>query len=281
MSVQQYKPSSPGRRKSSVDDFSDITKTVPEKSLTVAIRKRGGRNSQGKITVRHHGGGHRQRYRLVDFRQERLDAPVKVLAIEYDPNRSARIALCEFADKERRYVLAPLGMKVGDTVVSSASQAEMNVGNRMPLKFIPSGVMVHNIELIPGRGGKIVRSAGSGATVMAIEAGMVHLKLPSGEIRMLPELARASVGQVSNVDHRNVRLGKAGRMRWLGVRPSVRGKAMNPVDHPHGGGEGLQPIGLKSGPKTVYGKLALGVKTRRKNKVTNRFIVRSRASRSR
>lgn len=281
MGVRIYKPINPGRRKSSVDDYSDITKKVPEKALTVAMRKRGGRNSQGKITVRHQGGGHKQRYRLVDFQQKRLDARAKILGIEYDPNRSGRIALCEFEDGERRYMLAPLGMKVGDVVVSSLAQAEMSLGNRMPLKFIPSGVMVHNIELIPGRGGKIVRSAGSGATVMAMEAGMVHVKLPSGEIRMLPESARASIGQVSNIDHRNVRLGKAGRMRWLGVRPSVRGKAMNPVDHPHGGGEGNQPVGLKSGPKTVYGKLALGVKTRRKNKVTSRFIVRSRRSRSR
>lgn len=235
----------------------------------------------GRITVRHHGGGHKQRYRLVDFRQDRLDAPAKALAVEYDPNRSSRLVLCEFQDHERRYILAPLGLKVGDVIVSSNAQAEIRSGNRMPLKFIPSGVMVHNIELIPGRGGKMGRSAGSGATVMALEAGMVHLKLPSGEIRMVPEMARASVGQVGNVDHRNVRLGKAGRMRWLGVRPTVRGKAMNPVDHPHGGGEGNQPVGLKSGPKTVYGKLALGVKTRRKNKVTTRFIVRSRKYRSR
>ncbi|MBI2426621.1 MAG: 50S ribosomal protein L2 [Candidatus Kerfeldbacteria bacterium] len=278
MPIRIHKPTSPGRRKSSVDAFRDITKSTPEKALTEALHRGSGRNSQGKISVRHRGGGHARRYRLVDFRQEKLDMPATVLAVEYDPNRTARIALVEYGDKERRYILAPEGTRPGHIMLSSMNKIDVQPGNRLPLKHIPTGMLVYNLELVPGRGGKIVRSAGSSATIMALEGGFAHIKLPSGEVRMIPADARATVGQVSNIDYRNIRWGKAGRKRWLGIRPSVRGKAMNPVDHPHGGGEGNQPIGLKSGPKTYTGKLALGVKTRSHNKVTNRFIVKRRTT---
>lgn len=274
MAIKQHKPTSPGRRFSSGDAFLDITKAKPEKKLTVTIIRKSGRNNQGKITVRHRSGGKR-RYRLVDFRQMRLDDPATVRAIEYDPNRSARIALIEYADGTRSYILAADGMMVDTTVVSTSKTVDMHVGNRMPLANIPTGVMVHNIELAPGRGGELLRSAGACATIMSQDEGFVHLKLASGEIRKFPETCRASIGQVSNVDWDNIRWGKAGRMRHRGIRPTVRGKAMNPVDHPHGGGEGVQPIGLKH-PKTPQGRPALGVKTRVAQKVSDYYIISRR-----
>lgn len=257
-----------------MDAYLDITRSKPEKSLIMIKKRTGGRNNQGKITVRHHGGGAKRYIRLIDWKQDRFDAPAKVEAIEYDPARGARIALIEYPDKERRYVLAPENMKVGDSIYSYKEKGEIKMGNRMPIEFIPVGIMVYNIELTPGEGGKIVRSAGLGTQILAIEGGFAQLKMPSGEIRMVAKECRASIGQVSNPDHRLVRLGKAGRMRHLGVRPRVRGKAMNPVDHPHGGGEGNQPIGLTH-PKTPWGKPALGVKTRKK-KWSDKFILQRR-----
>jgi large subunit ribosomal protein L2 len=274
MPIKIYKPTSPGRRNSSVDAFEDITKTRPEKSLIVIRKSHGGRNAQGKITVRHRGGGVKKYYRLIDFKQDKFDSPAKVLAIEYDPNRGARIALVGYSDGEKRYIIAPVDLKVGEEILSSMSKAEIKVGNRMPLEHIPVGRMVYNIELTPGKGGEIVRSAGVGAEIVAIEGDYVTIKLPSGEIRKVPKSCLASIGQVSNPDYMHIRWGKAGRVRHLGFRPSVRGKAMNPVDHPHGGGEGNQPIGLKH-PKTPWGKPALGVKTR-KNKASAKLIIQRR-----
>ncbi|MBI4090174.1 MAG: 50S ribosomal protein L2, partial [Candidatus Kerfeldbacteria bacterium] len=275
MPVRIYKPTSPGRRKSSVSTFQEITKHEPEKALIVSLPSRAGRNVQGKITVRHQGSGHKQYYRLVDFKRERYDLPATVKAIEYDPNRSARLALLEYSDGEKRYILAPLELQIGMRVVSSHTAVPIQAGNRAPLEKIPVGQLVHNVELTPGKGGEIVRSAGTAATLMAIEGDFAHLKLPSGEVRMVPRQSAATIGQVSNVDHFNVRWGKAGRMRHRGIRPSVRGKAMNPVDHPHGGGEGVNPIGLKY-PKTPWGKHALGVKTRRKHRRSDYLIIRHR-----
>ena len=274
MPIKIYKPTSPGRRNSSVDAFEDITKTRPEKSLIVIRKSHGGRNAQGKITVRHRGGGVKKYYRLIDFKQDKFNSPAKVLAIEYDPNRGARIALVGYSDGEKRYIIAPIDLKVGEEILSSMSKAEIKVGNRMPLEHIPVGRMVYNIELTPGKGGEIVRSAGVGAEIVAIEGDYVTIKLPSGEIRKVPKSCLASIGQVSNPDYMHIRWGKAGRVRHLGFRPSVRGKAMNPVDHPHGGGEGNQPIGLKH-PKTPWGKPALGVKTR-KNKASDKLIIQRR-----
>lgn len=277
MPIKIYKPTSAGRRNSSVDTFDDITKTEPEKSLIVFIKKQGGRNNQGKITCRHRGGGVRRYCRLIDFKQDKFDVPAKVVAIEYDPNRGARIALIQHNDGEKRYVIAPIGLVPGDEIVSSKSKVEIKSGNRMPLEYIPTGMMVYNIELTPGKGGEIVRSAGVGAQLMALEADHTTVKMPSGEIRKILKNCLASIGQVSNPDYMHIRWGKAGRMRHLGRRPQVRGKAMNPVDHPHGGGEGNQPIGLKH-PKTPWGKPALGVKTRRK-KSSDKLIIRRRKSR--
>jgi large subunit ribosomal protein L2 len=274
MPIKIYKPTSAGRRNSSVDAFDDITKTEPEKSLIVFRKKHSGRNNQGKITTRHQGGGAKQYYRLVDFRQDKFDMPAKVNAIEYDPNRGARIALVEYTDGEKRYVLAPIGFAPGIEFVSSKSKIEIKVGNRMPLEYIPVGIMVYNIELTPGKGGEIVRSAGAGAQIVALEGDHATVKMPSGEIRKILKNCLASVGQVSNPDHMHVRWGKAGRMRHKGKRPEVRGKAMNPIDHPHGGGEGNQPIGLKH-PKTPWGKPALGVKTRKK-KSSDKLIIQRR-----
>ncbi len=279
MAVRIYKPTSPGRRKSSVNRYEELTRGArPHKSLLMANPKTGGRNFQGKITVRHRGGGNKQFYRLVDFKQQRYDAPAKVLSIQYDPNRSAHIALIEYTDQSKSYVLAPTGLKAGDMLVSSLNKIEVRPGNRTQLQFIPTGMAVHNIELTPGRGGAIVRSAGNGATIMSVEGDYALLKLPSGEIRKILKKCQASIGQVSNIDHANIRWGKAGRRRWMGWRPSVRGKAMNPVDHPHGGGEGNQPIGMP-GPKTPQGKPALGVKTRKRKKYSNRLIVTRRNKR--
>lgn len=276
MGIRFHKPTSPGRRGSSTDDYRDLTAKKPLKRLTVALKKHAGRNQQGKITVRHQGGGNRQRYRLVDFHQMQFEKPARVATIEYDPNRTARIALIEFADKNVTYILAPDGLQVGDTIVSSLNKVEVRAGNRMPLKYIPAGMDIHNVEFFPRRGGQLVRSAGMRAVLMSHEGNRVSVKLPSGEVRLFSPDCSASVGLMSNPDHRNVRLGKAGRMRHLGIRPRVRGKAMNPVDHPHGGGEGNQPIGLKKGPKTPWGKKALGVKTRRKGKKSDQFIMQRR-----
>ncbi len=275
MAVRIYKPTSPGRRQSSVSSFDEISKGQPEKSLVRALRSQAGRNAQGKITVRHQGGGHKRYYRLVDFRQDRYDTPAQVTAVEYDPNRSSRIALLKYPDGEQRYILAPLDLRPGMTVVSSRGQVPIQAGNRAPLQHIPAGLLVHNIELVPGKGGEIVRSAGAAAMLMAVDGDFAQLKLPSGEVRLVPRLAAATIGQLGNVEHRNVRLGKAGRARHRGIRPSVRGKAMNPVDHPHGGGEGVNPIGLKY-PKTPWGKHALGVKTRRKHRRSDQLILERR-----
>lgn len=271
MPLKFYKPTTPGRRHASTDAKQDVTKQNPEKSLLVPKKRSGGRNNTGRITVRHRGGGAHRAIRLVDFRQERYDVPATVMAIEYDPNRGARLALVRYPDGEKRYILAPDGVGVGYTMTSFAKKGEIKVGNRMPLRDIPVGMNVHALEFSPGNGGAVVRGAGNSAQLLALDAGSAQVKLPSGEVRSFPEMCRATIGRVSNPDHNLIRLGKAGRKRYLGIRPSVRGKAMNPVDHPHGGGEGKHPIGLPY-PKTPWGKHALGVKTRKKNKWSNRFI---------
>jgi large subunit ribosomal protein L2 len=278
MGVKQHKPTSAGRRISSSDAFADITKSRPEKKLTRPVRKTAGRNNTGHITVRHRGGGVKRRYRMVDFRQNRFEDIASVQAIEYDPNRSARIALIQYGNGDVSYILGADGMRVGQNLVVTQKTTDVNPGNRMPLGNMPTGTLVHNIELFPGRGGAIVRSAGSSATLMSQDAGIVLLKLSSGEVRRFDQRCMASVGIVSNPDWGNIRWGKAGRMRFRGIKPRVRGKAMNPVDHPHGGGEGLQPIGMKH-PKTPQGKPALGVKTRNKKKFSNKYIMNSRKKR--
>ena len=273
MPIRRYKPTSAGRRNMSVSTFEEITKKKPEPSLLEPIRKKGGRNNNGRITVRHRGGGHKRAYRRVDFKRDKVGVEARVAAIEYDPNRSARIALLHYVDGEKRYILAPVGLNVGDRVMSGSS-ADVRVGNALPLRNIPLGTQVHNVELEIGRGGVMVRSAGNSAQLMAKEGDYATLRMPSGEMRMVHLNCMATVGQVGNVDHQNIRIGKAGRKRWMGRRPEVRGSAMNPRDHPHGGGEGRAPIGLK-GPKTKWGKPARGVKTRH-NERTDRFIVRRR-----
>ncbi|MCS7207727.1 MAG: 50S ribosomal protein L2 [Dehalococcoidia bacterium] len=274
MGLKTMKPVTPGLRAAVLPDFSEITKEEPEKHLLEPLRKSGGRNNQGRITTRHRGGGHKRMYRRIDFkRYDRLNQPAHVIAIEYDPNRTARLALLQYADGERRYILWPLGVKVGDTLMAGP-EAEVKPGNALPLRLIPIGTLVHNIELHPGKGGQIVRSAGAAAQILAREERYTLVRLPSGEVRRILGECYATIGQVGNVEHQNVSLGKAGRRRWKGWRPEVRGKAMSPRDHPHGGGEGRNPIGLK-GPKTKWGKPALGVKTRR-NKKTDRFIVKRR-----
>jgi large subunit ribosomal protein L2 len=273
MGIKRYKPTSPGRRGMSVSTFEEITKFTPEKSLLEPKKRTGGRNNTGRITARHRGGGAYHHYRIIDFKRNKQGVPATVVGIEYDPNRSARIALLEYSDGEKRYILAPLGLNVGDTV-SSGPTAEVRVGNALPLRNIPVGSQVHNIELKIGRGGQIVRSAGAVAQLMAKEGNYATLRLPSGEMRLIHLNCMATLGQVGNVDHQNIVIGKAGRSRWLGKRPHVRGAAMNPIDHPHGGGEGHAPVGLKH-PKTPWGKPARGVKTRN-NKRTDKFIVRRR-----
>ncbi len=278
MGIKVYKPTSPGRRGMSVSTFEEITKTEPERSLVVALNKRSGRNNQGRITVRHRGGGYKKLYRIIDFRRDKFGIPAKVVSIEYDPNRSARIALLSYADGEKRYILAPLGVKVGDVLMSGPG-AEIRPGNALPLSDIPLGTMIHNIELYPGRGGQLVRSAGTSAQLLAKEGAYAHVRLPSGEVRLIDRRCMATIGQVSNPDHANIKLGKAGRKRWLGWRPEVRGSAMDPNSHPHGGGEGRSPIGMP-GPKTPWGKPALGYKTRRR-KTTDKFIVRRRTKKRR
>ena len=275
MGIKIVKPTSPGRRSATFDDFKDITKTEPEKSLIVIKKGQAGRNNQGKITVRHQGGGVKRYIRQIDFSRDKFDIPGKVMSIEYDPNRGARISLVYYKDGAKRYIIMPLGLKVGDEILSSKNQIEIKVGNAMPIKFIPPGVQVYNIELEPGRGGKIARAAGNLVFVMGILGNNAQIKMPSSEIRLVNKECLCTVGQVSNLDRSHIVIGRAGRQRLLGVRPTVRGTAMNPVDHPHGGGEGKQPIGLKH-PKTKWGKPALGVKTRKNKKRSNRLIVSRR-----
>jgi large subunit ribosomal protein L2 len=257
----------------SVSTFEEITRTTPEKSLVQPLRQRAGRNNEGRVTVRHRGGGHKRRYRVIDFKRDKHGIPARVTSIEYDPNRSARIALLTYNDGEKRYILAPLGLKVGAQLMSGP-EAEVRVGNALPVRNIPLGTVVHNIELEPGRGGQMARSAGTGAQLMAKEGDYAQLRLPSGEVRRVPMTCLATIGQVGNTDHANLNLGKAGRKRWLGWRPTVRGTAMDPNSHPHGGGEGRSPVGMP-GPKTPWGKPARGYKTR-KNKRTDKYIVRRR-----
>ncbi len=277
MAVKRYKPTTPGRRGASVQDFSDITKKRPEKSLTKFIKRSAGRSKQtGRITTRHKGGGAKRLYRIVDFKRQRFDMSATVEHIEYDPYRNARIMLVKYDDGQKAYFLAPAGIKQGDVVVSSLKRVELDRGNRMPLEKITVGTTVYNVEFQPRGGGKLVRGAGNAATLMSVEGKYAQLKLPSGERRLVPRKSMASIGQVSNADYRLINWGKAGRMRHRGIRPTVRGKAMNPVDHPHGGGEGSQPIGLKKGPKTKWGKQAYGVKTRKKGKKSDKLIVADR-----
>lgn len=275
MAIKVFKPTTPTRRYLTVSAFEEITKSTPEKSLLKPIKRTGGRNNQGTLTMRHQGGGHKKQYRIIDFKRDKTGIVGKVAAIEYDPNRSARIALINYADGEKRYILYPLGMKVGDKVLADAS-ADIKPGNCLPLSNVPLGTIVHNIEMKPGKGGQIVRCAGSGAQLMAKEGKYATLRLPSGEMRNVLLVCRATIGQVGNVDHENIALGKAGRSRWLGIRPGVRGVTMNPCDHPHGGGEGKAPVGRKT-PVSKWGKPALGSKTRGK-KQSDRLIVRRRNS---
>jgi large subunit ribosomal protein L2 len=273
MPLKQYKPTSPGRRFGTVSDFAEITKKKPEKSLLRPKKRTGGRNNQGRLTVRHQGGGHKQRYRVIDFKRDKIGVPGKVAAVEYDPNRSARIALIHYVDGEKRYIIAPLGLQVGTTILS-APDADIKVGNCLPLRNIPVGTTIHAIELQPGKGAQIVRSAGTGAQLMAKEGKYAQVRLPSGETRAILIECRATIGSVGNPEHENISLGKAGRARWLGIRPATRGVVMNPRDHPHGGGEGKSPIGRKT-PMSPWGKPALGHKTRR-NKQTDKYIIRKR-----
>ena len=273
MALKKYKPTSPGRRFMSVSSFEEVTKTKPEKSLTEALTKKGGRNNKGRITTRHQGGGHKRRYRVIDFKRVKDGVPAKVAAIEYDPNRSARIALLHYADGAKAYILAPARIKVG-AVVESGPTADIKPGNALPLENIPTGTMVHNVELKPGQGGKMARSAGSSVQLVAKDGAHAVLRVPSGEMRRVQLTCRATVGQVGNTDHENQSVGKAGRSRWLGRRPAVRGSAMNPVDHPHGGGEGKSKGGRH--PVTPWGVPTLGKRTRRKHKESNKLIVRGR-----
>jgi large subunit ribosomal protein L2 len=274
MALKIYKPTSPGRRNASGHSFEEITKSKPEKRLLRPLKKKAGRNVRGKITVRRRGGGAKRRLRIIDFKRDKLGVPGKVAAIEYDPNRTARIALIHYLDGEKRYILAPLGLRIG-VMVSSGENADIKVGNALPLRSIPTGTTVHSIEMKPGRGAQMVRSTGSAAQVLAKDGIYTLLRLPSGELRRVESACMATIGQVGNPDHKNIKLGKAGRNRWLGKRPSVRGSAMSPGDHPHGGGEGRSPIGLP-GPKTPWGKPSLGFRTRKKNKPSNKMIVRRR-----
>ena len=280
MPIIVYKPTSNGRRNSSTDAFSDITKFEPEKSLVQIIKKNSGRNNQGVITVRHQGGGAKKYYRLVDFKQEKYGMEAEVKAIEYDPNRGARIALVQYTDGTKAYILAPEALPVGAKIFSSDKAIEAKVGNRMPLKFIPAGLFIFNVELTPGRGGQLARGAGLSAQLVGIEGNYAQIKLPSGEIRSVPFDCAATIGVLSNPDRRLIRWGKAGRVRHRGIKPTVKGKNMNPVDHPHGGGEGHSPIGQRRGPMTIYGKKARGVRTRKPQKWSDKFIVQSRRLKS-
>ena len=274
MGIKTYNPYTPSRRNMTGSDFSEITKKTPEKSLLASKKKTAGRNNQGKITVRHHGGGNRQKYRIIDFKRRKDGIPATVIGIEYDPNRTANIALICYADGEKAYIIAPQGLTDGMKVMNGP-EAEIKVGNCLPLENIPVGTEIHNIELYPGRGGQLVRTAGGAAQLMAKEGKYATLRLPSGEMRMVPIICRATIGTVGNADHSLINIGKAGRKRHMGIRPTVRGSVMNPNDHPHGGGEGKAPIG-RSGPMTPWGKPALGLKTRKKNKASNKLIVRRR-----
>ena len=274
MAVKIYKPTTPGRRNMSVPSFEEITKYTPEKSLLAVKKKNAGRNSYGRITVRHQGGGNKVKYRIIDFKRAKLDAPATVIGVEYDPNRTAYIALVEYEDKTKSYIIAPEGLKDGDKIVSSAA-ADIKPGNTLPISAIPTGVFIHNIELYPGKGAQLVRSAGSAAQLMAKENGMAQIRLPSGEDRLIRLDCKATIGQVGNIEHGIVKVGKAGKTRHKGVRPTVRGSVMNPVDHPHGGGEGKSPVG-HPGPVTPWGKPALGYKTRNKKARTEKFIVKHR-----
>ncbi len=278
MGVKKYKPVTPGTRGMTGYTFEEITKTSPERSLLVPRKNYGGRNAHGKVTVRHRGGGSRRQIRLVDFKRDKREIPARVAAIEYDPNRTARLALLFYADGEKRYIVAPLDLRVGDTIIAGPT-AEVRPGNSMPISNIPIGTMVHNLELREGRGGQLVRAAGSAAQLLAKEGDYAQVRLPSGEVRLVRQQCYATIGQVGNLDHSNIKLGKAGRKRHLGVRPTVRGTAMSPRDHPHGGGEGRQPIGMP-GPKSPWGKPTLGYKTRR-NKRTDQYIVRRRGKKRR
>ncbi len=273
MAVKKYKPTTPGQRNKTGYTFEEITKSTPERSLIIPLRKSGGRNAHGRVTVRHRGGGHRRFIRIVDFKRDKLGVPARVAAIEYDPNRTARLALLFYADGAKRYIVAPLGVKVGDMLMSGPD-AEIREGNSLPIANIPVGTMIHNIEMKEGKGAQMVRSAGASAQLLAKEGDYAQIRLPSGEVRLIRQKCYATIGQVGNVDHSNIKLGKAGRKRHMGIRPTVRGSAMNPNDHPHGGGEGRQPIGMP-GPKSPWGKPTLGYKTRR-NKDTDKYIVRRR-----
>ncbi len=275
MAIKKYKPTSPGRRFMSGNTFDEITKTKPEKSLVVSLTNKGGRNVYGRITVRHRGGGHKRLYRIIDFKRNKFGIPAKVASIEYDPNRTAYIALLHYVDGEKRYILAPAGLKIGDTV-QSGEGSDIKVGNALKLIDIPVGSTIHNIELVPGRGGQLARSAGSSAQLVAKEGDYVQVRLPSSEVRLVRNQCMATLGQLSNIDHENIRVGKAGKTRWLGIRPTVRGSVMNPIDHPHGGGEGKAPIG-HPGPLTPWGKPALGYKTRKKHKSSDKLIVKRRS----
>ena len=274
MAIKKYNPTSPGRRFMSVSAFEEITTKKPEKSLLVSLKKSGGRNVHGRITVRHIGGGEKRKYRIIDFKRDKDGVPAKVATIEYDPNRSANIALLHYKDGEKRYIIAPVGLKVGDEVVSGP-EADIKAGNALPLASIPVGTMIHNVEVKPGKGAQLVRSAGNAAQLMAKEGRYAQVRLPSGEVRMILIGAKATIGQVGNVDQENINIGKAGRKRHMGVRPTVRGSVMNPSDHPHGGGEGKSPVG-RPGPVTPWGKPALGYKTRKKKNPTDKFIVKRR-----
>ena len=274
MAVKKYSPTSPARRFMTVSTFEEITKKKPEKGLVETLKRTGGRNVYGRITVRHIGGGTKRKYRIIDFKRNKDGIDAKVAAIEYDPNRTANIALLYYVDGEKRYILAPVGLKVGD-IVESGPDADIKPGNALPLANIPVGTMVHNIELKPGKGGQLVRAAGGAAQLMAKEGDYAQLRLPSGEVRMVSQKCKATIGQVSNIENENITIGKAGRKRWLGIRPGVRGVVMNPVDHPHGGGEGKSPIGRPS-PVTPWGKPTLGYKTRKKNKKSDKFIIKRR-----
>ena len=274
MGIKTYRPYTPSRRNMTMSTFEEITKKTPEKSLLAKKKKNAGRNSYGRITVRHQGGGNRQKYRIIDFKRKKDDMPATVIGIEYDPNRTSNIALIKYEDGTLNYILAPLGLKDGDTVVSGA-KSDIRIGNCLPIENIPVGTLIHNIELNPGQGGKLVRTAGGEAQLMAKEGKYAHVRLPSGEMRLVLARCRATIGTIGNTDHGNIKLGKAGRKRHLGIRPTVRGSVMNPVDHPHGGGEGKSPVGRPS-PVTPWGKPALGYKTRKKNKASNKLIVSRR-----
>ena len=278
MGIKKFNPYTPSRRHMTMSDYSEVTTKTPEKSLVVSLQKNSGRNNQGKITVRHRGGGSRRKYRIIDFKRKKDGIPATVKSVEYDPNRSANIALIAYADGEKAYILAPVGLKVGDVLMNGA-EAEIRVGNCLPLQNIPVGTQIHNIEMYPGKGGQLVRAAGNSAQLMAKEGKYATLRLPSGEMRMVPIICRATIGQVGNADHELVNIGKAGRKRNMGIRPTVRGSVMNPNDHPHGGGEGKAPVG-RPGPCTPWGKPALGLKTRKKNKQSNKLIVRRRDGRA-